>query len=68
MKKVYYKGVAYDYKAVDIGGKRQYSLYEDDHLVHFVEEEELDKKSMVTMILDAYYKTVGTSSAYESSL
>ena len=58
MKKVYYKGVPYEYKAVDIGEKRQYSLYQNGLLMHFVEEHELDKKSMVSMVLESYYNSI----------
>lgn len=58
MKKVYYKGEPYEYKAVDIGDKRQYSLYQNGLLMHFVEEEELDKKSVVSMVLESYYNSI----------
>lgn len=58
MKKVYYKGVPYEYKAVDIGDKCQYSLYQNGLLMHFVEEEELDKRSMVSMVLESYYNSI----------
>jgi hypothetical protein len=66
MKKIYYKGVPYEYKAVDIGEKRQYSLYENGILMHFVEEEELDKKSLVTMALESYYNSL--KAAYKTAV
>jgi hypothetical protein len=66
MKKIYYKGVPYEYKAVDLGEKRQYSLYENGVLMHFVEEEELDKKSLVTMALESYYNSL--KAAYKTAV
>lgn len=56
MKTVYYKGKPYTYSVTEIIGKRKYSLYENDVLVHFVDEEELDKRSVVSIILDSYYR------------
>jgi hypothetical protein len=58
MKEVYYKGKAYAYKTIDLKGKRQYQLFENDTLVHSVEENELDIKSVVSMILDSYYRNI----------
>jgi hypothetical protein len=66
MKKIYYKGVPYEYNAVDLGEKRQYSLYENGVLMHFVEEEELDKKSLVTMALESYYNSL--KAAYKTAV
>jgi hypothetical protein len=59
MNEVYYKGKAYAYKTIDLKGKRQYQLYENGILVHSVEENELDIKSVVSMILDSYYRNIG---------
>lgn len=56
MKTVYYKGNPYSFKTTEVAGKRKYSLYEKDVLKHFVEEEDLDKKSLVSLILDSYYR------------
>jgi hypothetical protein len=64
MKEVYYKGEPYDYKVIDLKGKRQFQLYREGVLMHSVEQCELDIKSIVTLILEAYYrnaqKTVNT--------
>lgn len=56
-KKLYYRGVAYDYRPVDIAGKLQYLLYLDGIVVHVIPQEELDKRSIATLALDQYYKT-----------
>jgi len=59
MKKVYFRGQAYDYRTSgEIVGKRQFALYKGGVLTHFVEEEDLDKKSIVSMVLDAYYASI----------
>lgn len=62
MKEVYYKGKPYQYKVIDLNGKRQFHLYENDVLKHSVEENELDVRTLVSLILDAYYKNVRTVS------
>jgi hypothetical protein len=54
-KKLYYRGVAYDYRPVDIVGKLQYLLYQEGIVVHVIPQEELDKRSMGTLALDRYY-------------
>lgn len=53
---VYYKGQPYQYKVVDLAGKRHFHLYEDGILKHSVEQGELDIRSIVTFILDSYYR------------
>lgn len=58
MKEVYFKGKPYQYKVINLMGKRQFQLYENGVLKHSVEESELDIKSIVSLILDAYYKNV----------
>jgi hypothetical protein len=58
MKEVYYKGKAYTYKMVEGKGKRLYQLFENGSLVSTVEENELDIRSIVSLILDSYYKNV----------
>ena len=58
MKEVYYKGKAYAYKLMDLKGKRHYQLFENGSLVNTVEENELDIRSIVSLILDSYYKNV----------
>ena len=58
MKEVYFKGKAYAYKMVDLKGKRQFQLFENGTLVHSVEEHELDIKSIVSLILESYYRNI----------
>ena len=58
MKEVYYKGKPYQYKVIDLNGKRHFQLFEDGILKHSVEENELDVRTLVSLILDAYYKNV----------
>lgn len=60
MKEVYYKGQPYQYKIVDLGGKRQFQLYENGILMHSVEQGELDIRSIVSFILDSYYRNTGS--------
>lgn len=56
MKKVYYKGQPYEFKTTGSAiGKRHFQLYKNNVLMHTVHEQELDKKSVVSIILDAYY-------------
>ena len=57
MKEVYYKGQPYQYKIVELGGKRHFQLYENGSLKHSVEQGELDIRSIVSFILDSYYRT-----------
>lgn len=61
MKTVYYKGKPYSCLVTEILGKRKYSLYQNDILAHFVDEDELDKKSIVSIILDSYYRQLKNS-------
>ncbi len=58
MKEVYYKGKPYEFKVIDLKGRRQFQLFENGILKHSVEENELDIKSIVSMILDSYYRNV----------
>jgi hypothetical protein len=58
MKEVYYKGKAYPYKVVDSNGNRQYELIENGAVKLSVDESELDIKSVVSLILDSYYRNV----------
>lgn len=62
MKEVYYKGKPYEFKVIDLKGKRQFQLYENGILKHSVAENELDVKTIVSLILDAYYRNVKTAS------
>jgi len=56
MKQLYYKGEGYDFEVREINGKRQYFLSKDGILKHTVEQSELDIKSIVSLILDSYYR------------
>jgi hypothetical protein len=58
MKRIFYKGVPYESLIVDLEGTRKYALYQNDQFMHFIDEDELDKKSRVSIILDAYYETI----------
>jgi hypothetical protein len=59
MKKVYYKGQPYEFKMTRLdAGQRHYSLYRNGLLTHSVMEEDLDKRTLVSIVLDAYYKSV----------
>lgn len=53
---VYHKGLPYQYKVVDVDGKRRFQLFENGDLKHSVEQGELDIRSLVTFILDTYYR------------
>ena len=57
MKEVYYKGQPYQFKIVDLAGKRHFHLYDQGILKHSVEQGELDIRSIVSFILDSYYQT-----------
>jgi hypothetical protein len=61
MKEVYYKGKPYTYKVNSQKGNRQYQLFENGNLTHTVEESELDIKSVVSLILDSYYRNIKPS-------
>lgn len=56
MKEVYYKGQPYTYKVTELGGKRHFQLYENGAFKHTVEQGELDIRSIVSFILDTYYR------------
>lgn len=57
---VYYKGQPYQYKVIDFGGKRHFQLYETGNLKYTVEQGELDIRSIVSFILESYYRTAPT--------
>jgi hypothetical protein len=56
MKEVYYKGLPYEYQTVEINGKRHFQLLKEGKLMHLVDQSELDIKSIVSLILDSYYR------------
>ena len=55
MKKLYYRGQPYDFEVSELMGKRFFVLYKNGEVVQYVKEDELDIRSRVSMILDAYY-------------
>lgn len=57
MKEVYYKGQPYQYKIIEMGGTRHFQLYENGIVKHSVEQGDLDIRSIVSFILDSYYKS-----------
>jgi hypothetical protein len=54
-RKVYFRGQAFDYRAVDIAGRLHYILYLNGIVEHVIPREELDQRSLVSQILDRYY-------------
>lgn len=56
MKEVYYKGQPYQFRMIDMSGKRHFQLYENGVLRYCVEQGELDIRSIVSFILDSYYR------------
>ena len=58
MKEVYFKGKPYEFKMIEWNGKKHFQLFENGSLKHSVEENELDVKSIVSLILDSYYKNL----------
>jgi hypothetical protein len=61
MKKLYYRGQAFDYEIAELMGKRFFVLYKNGEVVQYVKEDEVDIRSRVSMILDDYYKTPQSS-------
>ena len=61
MKKLYYRGQAYDFEISELMGKRFFVLYKNGEVVEYVKEDELDIRSRVSMILDAYYNVPQSS-------
>jgi len=60
MKEVYYKGQPYEYRITELKGKRHFQLFKEGTLVHSVDQSELDIKSIVSLILDSYYRNSTT--------
>lgn len=56
MKEVYYKGQPYQYTVIESGGTRHFQLYENGIVKYSVEQGDLDIRSIVSFILDSYYK------------
>ncbi len=60
MKKLYYRGQPFDFEVSELMGKRYFVLYKDGEVVQYVKEDEVDIRSRVSMILDAYYQVPRT--------
>ena len=58
MNKLYYRGNAYDFTFSEVNANRCYTLFLDGKRMHEVSEEELDIRSRVSLILDAYYTSL----------
>lgn len=58
MKEVFYKGQPYQFRMTTINGRRHFDLIENGIVRYSVEENELDVKSIVSLILDSYYRNV----------
>ena len=56
-RKVFFRGQAFDYRAVDIAGRLHYILYSNGIVEHVIPREELDQRSLVSQLLDRYYST-----------
>ena len=61
MQEVFYKGQPYQFKIIEIQGKRLFQLFKEGSLMHSVDQTELDIKSAVSLILDAYYENIKTN-------
>lgn len=55
MKQVFYNGHSYEYRVSERDGKRIFSLYEKGVLRYNLTENDLDKRTLVSFILDNYY-------------
>jgi len=63
MKKVYYKGLPYDFNVRDDKGERVFALYQDGTVIHEVAQSDLDIKSTVSLILEEYYNELWIKTA-----
>jgi hypothetical protein len=63
MNKIYYRGKAYDFRQNILADERVFTLLDEGQPVYKVREDELDIRSRVSLILDAYYTTVRRSSS-----
>lgn len=55
MKQVFYNGHSYEYRVSERDGIRMFSLYEKGILRYNLTENDLDKRTLVSFILDSYY-------------
>lgn len=63
MNKLYYRGKAYDFRRNILADGHVFTLLNEGQPVCNVKEEELDIRSQVSLILDAYYTTVRPSAS-----
>jgi hypothetical protein len=61
MKKIFYKGVPYESLEVAMDGKKKFALYQNNQFIHFIDVDDLDSRSRVSLILDDYYEAVRSS-------
>lgn len=55
MKQVFYNGHSYEYRVSERDGVRVFSLYEKGVLRYNLRENDLDKRTLVSLILDSYF-------------
>ena len=58
MRRIFYKGIPYESLEVALDGKKKFALYQNNEFVHFVDMEEIDNRSRVSLILDDYYESM----------
>ena len=58
MRRIFYKGIPYESLEVALDGKKKFALYQNNEVVHFVDMEEIDNRSRVSLILDDYYESM----------
>lgn len=61
MRRIFYKGIPYESLEVAMDGKKKFALYQNNEFVHFLDMEEIDNRSRVSLILDDYYASVKSS-------
>ena len=61
MRRIFYKGIPYESLEVAMDGKKKFALYQDNQFVHFLDVEEIDNRSRVSLILDDYYESMRLS-------
>lgn len=57
MSQVTYKGHWYDYTVTEKDGVKEFSLYRNGVLEHRINESDLDKRSVVSLLLDTYFRS-----------
>ena len=62
MKKIFYKGVSYEALPIDLAGKKKFALYQQNEFMHFIDVDDVDKRSAVSLILEDYYASLKENS------